>query len=98
ARQTPHRALATISRAPAHRVAALPLMAGRPAMDPAIARPVPADGVGARVRSALRWRARPRTRLAWLAIAAALLLIPVLGVLGEMHFSILQALVFSTFA
>jgi membrane peptidoglycan carboxypeptidase len=67
-------------------------------MDPALARPVPSDAPGARVQSALRRRARPRSRFARLAIAAALLLIPVLAALAEMRTSLLQALVFSTVA
>ena len=64
-------------------------------MDPVVARPVPADGIGARA-SALRRRARARSRLGRLAIAAALLLIPLCAAVAEMRSSILQALVFST--
>ena len=64
-------------------------------MDPVLARPVASDATGARVRSALRRRARPRARLVRLAIATGLLLIPVLAVLAEMRTSIVQAAVFS---
>jgi membrane peptidoglycan carboxypeptidase len=66
-------------------------------MDPALARPAPAD-VAARERSALRRRTRTRSRLVWLTIAGGVALVLAVAAIVEFRTSVLQALLFSTFA